>query len=179
MLLFYSVKITNLYYCFFFLHFFLTLAMATVWRNAAKTTSWKIILHSSTTVHDPGYTTWSSKIFNFPNWPAGNHRPYPSAFLTVIFAQVIYPHTKEEMLKRGRSDKDLKKHLDRVQLSYLLNRDDGWDTVADWIDVLSGGEKQRIAVRFCYCLNFNYHHWSPLLEICWSAANLVPIHSWL
>ncbi len=50
------------------------------------------------------------------------------------------------MIKRGKCDADLKKHLERVQLSYLLNRDDGWDTVADWIDVLSGGEKQRIAV---------------------------------
>lgn len=51
------------------------------------------------------------------------------------------------MIKRGKSDQNLKKHLERVQLAYLLNRDDGWDTVADWIDVLSGGEKQRIAVR--------------------------------
>lgn len=50
------------------------------------------------------------------------------------------------MLKRGKTDDDLKKYLDIVQLSYVLNRDDGWDTVADWIDVLSGGEKQRIAV---------------------------------
>lgn len=50
------------------------------------------------------------------------------------------------MLKRGKTDNDLKSFLDIVQLSYILNRDDGWDTVADWIDVLSGGEKQRIAV---------------------------------
>lgn len=50
------------------------------------------------------------------------------------------------MIRRGKTDADLEQHLDRVQLSYLLSRDKGWDTVADWIDILSGGEKQRIAV---------------------------------
>lgn len=64
--------------------------------------------------------------------------------------QVIYPHTKEEMLRRGKTDNDLVKHLERVQLSYILNREHGWDTVADWIDVLSGGEKQRVAVSVRY-----------------------------
>lgn len=52
----------------------------------------------------------------------------------------------------GKTDEDLVEHLDRVQLAYLLNRDGGWDAIADWLDVLSGGEKQRIAVRH----NHNY-----------------------
>lgn len=48
---------------------------------------------------------------------------------------------------RGKTDADLTRHLERVQLSYVLTRENGWDAIADWIDVLSGGEKQRIAVR--------------------------------
>lgn len=60
--------------------------------------------------------------------------------------QVIYPHTKEEMIRRGKTDATITEHLSRVQLSYLLQRENGWDTIADWMDVLSGGEKQRIAV---------------------------------
>lgn len=59
---------------------------------------------------------------------------------------MIYPHTREEALHRGQTDDDLASHLERVKLSYLLSREGGWDAIADWIDVLSGGEKQRIAV---------------------------------
>lgn len=68
--------------------------------------------------------------------------------------QIIYPHTKAEMMRRGNvNDEDLKKFLELVQLTHLLERESlanserqGWDAVADWMDVLSGGEKQRIAV---------------------------------
>jgi ABC-type uncharacterized transport system fused permease/ATPase subunit len=60
--------------------------------------------------------------------------------------QVIYPHTREEMARRGRSDAQLSRLLERVQLGYLAARDGGWDAAEDWMDVLSGGEKQRIAV---------------------------------
>ena len=36
--------------------------------------------------------------------------------------------------------------LEMVNLSYLVEREGGWDTVREWKDVLSGGEKQRVAM---------------------------------
>lgn len=50
------------------------------------------------------------------------------------------------MSRRGRSDAQLLRYLDIVQLAYLTARDGALDAVEDWMDVLSGGEKQRIAV---------------------------------
>jgi len=38
----------------------------------------------------------------------------------------------------------------QVQLSYILEREGAWDVVQDWMDVLSGGEKQRIAVTYAF-----------------------------
>lgn len=36
--------------------------------------------------------------------------------------------------------------LEEVKLGYLVGREGGWDKENDWNDVLSGGEKQRVAM---------------------------------
>ncbi|KAL9626842.1 MAG: hypothetical protein Q9204_007001 [Flavoplaca sp. TL-2023a] len=49
------------------------------------------------------------------------------------------------MRESGRTDRDLKSVLEAVRLGYLPDREGGWDTRKEWKDVLSGGEKQRMA----------------------------------
>ena len=85
------------------------------------------------------------KLFYIPQ------RPYMT--LGTLRDQIIYPDTHDDMVKRGIRDDDLLTYLDLVKLTYIQERDGGWDAVADWMDVLSGGEKQRIAVR-----NFLHFH---------------------
>lgn len=70
-------------------------------------------------------------------------RPYLS--IGTLRDQVIYPHSEIDMRESGRSDRDLKSVLESVRLGYLPDREGGWDTRKEWKDVLSGGEKQRMA----------------------------------
>ncbi|KAI4184428.1 MAG: hypothetical protein L6R41_004741 [Letrouitia leprolyta] len=70
-------------------------------------------------------------------------RPYLS--IGTLRDQVIYPHSEIDMRESGRSDRDLKSVLEAVRLGYLPDREGGWDTCKEWKDVLSGGEKQRMA----------------------------------
>jgi len=44
------------------------------------------------------------------------------------------------------TDDDLFELLKEVRLEYLVAREGGWNKENDWNDVLSGGEKQRMAM---------------------------------
>ena len=71
-------------------------------------------------------------------------RPYLS--IGTLRDQVIYPHTEVDMREAGRRDHELQQVLDEARLGYLFEREGGWDTRKEWKDVLSGGEKQRMAI---------------------------------
>ncbi|KAL1917272.1 uncharacterized protein VTP21DRAFT_4928 [Calcarisporiella thermophila] len=71
-------------------------------------------------------------------------RPYLS--LGTLRAQIIYPHSLEDMQDAGRTDEELLDILKAVHLEYIPEREGGFDTVKEWKDVFSGGEKQRVGI---------------------------------
>ncbi|OJJ75075.1 hypothetical protein ASPBRDRAFT_119788 [Aspergillus brasiliensis CBS 101740] len=75
-------------------------------------------------------------------------RPYLS--VGTLRDQVIYPHTAIDMHEAGITDAALQRILDDAHLGYLPGREGGWDTRKEWKDVLSGGEKQRMALARIY-----------------------------
>lgn len=85
---------------------------------------------------------------------------HPYTALGTLRDQIIYPLTLDEATskvsqayKEGDKDKALQL-LDRrllstlqdVRLVYLLEREGGWDTTANWEDMLSLGEQQRLGM---------------------------------
>eukprot|EP01017_Pseudomicrothorax_dubius_P039005 TRINITY_DN592_c0_g3_i6.p1 TRINITY_DN592_c0_g3~~TRINITY_DN592_c0_g3_i6.p1 ORF type:complete len:662 (-),score=198.19 TRINITY_DN592_c0_g3_i6:121-2106(-) len=107
-------------------------------------------------VHRPNI----EKIFYIPQ------RPYlPHGTLR---DQIIYPHAKLHMLRKKVNDQELLRILETVQLAYLVEREGGFDAVNDWNDVLSGGEKQRIAMARLF-----YHRPDfAILDECTSAVSV-------
>lgn len=76
-----------------------------------------------------------NKLFYIPQ------RPYlPNG---TLLDQVIYPHMK---LREGNTNDDIANLLKDVQLGALLLKDGGLDARQDWKEMLSGGEKQRVAM---------------------------------
>jgi ABC-type uncharacterized transport system fused permease/ATPase subunit len=59
--------------------------------------------------------------------------------------QLIYPDSPADMKHKGMTEADLMKLLDSVHLTDVYNREE-WDSEKDWKNVLSGGEKQRMAM---------------------------------
>ncbi|KAI9568072.1 ABC transporter transmembrane region 2-domain-containing protein [Boletus coccyginus] len=110
-----------------------------------------------------------------------NGRPRPGVFVVPqraymvtgsLLEQVIYPSTLGEFYALHGGDaeeglKELQEILEAAHLGYLVEREGGWATIKEWRDVLSGGEKQRMALSRVF-----YHRPKfAILDECTSAVS--------
>lgn len=102
----------------------------------------------------------SSQVFYVPQ------KPYLA--IGTLRDQIIYPDSRGQALEKNFDDEAIMDLLKMTHLEYLVEREGGWDSIQDWADVLSGGEKQRVAMARLF-----YHRplWA-ILDECTSAVSV-------
>jgi len=81
--------------------------------------------------------------------------------------QIIYPDTQADMINKQITEEHLRKIMRMVYLEHIVERD-GFTVVKDWTDILSGGEKQRMAMARLFYHKPKY----ALLDECTSAVSI-------
>lgn len=113
-------------------------------------------------------------------WPVYGgvvHKPASSEFILIpqrpylplgtLRDQVIYPHSKADMDRRGITDEQLSQILSIVHMVGIVEREGGWDSIREWRESLSGGDQQKIAWARLF-----YHN--PKYAVLDEATSLVP-----
>ncbi|KAK9876400.1 hypothetical protein WA026_012711 [Henosepilachna vigintioctopunctata] len=81
--------------------------------------------------------------------------------------QIIYPDTYADMVNKQITENHLKRIMKMVHLEHIADRDT-FHEVKDWTDILSGGEKQRMAIARLFYHKPRY----ALLDECTSAVSI-------
>ena len=95
------------------------------------------------------------------------HKPY--LCIGSLRQQVLYPHDETQQQRSPALDAQLLGIFKVVELEEVLERCGGWDSVKEWQDVLSGGEKQKLAMARLFYHKPKY----AILDECTSAVAML------